>query len=50
MKYQKDLYILKGCNLLMVYVMSKVHEKFVFQKSRTKPRHIVIKSHTLPTI
>ena len=30
--------------------MSKVHGKFPFQKIKTKPTHIVIKSYTLRTI
>ena len=30
--------------------MSKVHEKFVFQKIKMKPRDIVIKNYTLQTI
>ena len=34
----------------MVYTISKVHEKFAFQKIKTKLTHFVIKSYTLPTI
>ena len=48
--YQKTKYILKRCIPLTIYTMSKVHEKFAFQKIRRKPTHIVIKSYTLPTI
>ena len=47
---KKSKYILKRCVPLIVYTMSKVHENVVFQKIRVKPRHIVIKSFTLPTI
>ena len=47
---KKNKYILKRCVPLTVYTMSKVHEKFVFQKIRMKPRHIVIKNYTLQTI
>ena len=38
------------CIPVTVYVMSKVLEKFASQKIRTKPKHIVIKSYTSPTI
>ena len=34
----------------MVYTMSKMHEKFDFQKIRMKSTHVVIKSYTLLTI
>ena len=50
MKIKKAKYIFKICISLMVCTMLKVHEKLAFQKIRTKPIHIVIKSYILRTI
>ena len=47
---KKAKYTLNRYIPLMVYTMSKVHEKFALQKIKTKLTHIVIKSYTLPTI
>ena len=38
---KKTKYILKRCVPLMGYRMAKGHEKFAFQKIRTKPRHVL---------